>query len=196
MTGTLDTTREAVLDAARDGFAADGVRATTMDAIADLAGVGVATVYRRFPRKALLVEAVALRESLAAITAVEDRIARAVTLPDKLVAGFAASAHEVAGRPLLRAVVDGDPELVEVLAASGSWQPLLHVVRTSIESVLDAHRDQLRPGVDPRVLAEVFARLVVSLAMLPGGAIPADDEDAIGQFATTYLLPLLGEYPT
>ena len=45
-----------VLEAARDAFAELGLDAT-MDEIASRAGVGVATVYRRFPDKGLMVEA-------------------------------------------------------------------------------------------------------------------------------------------
>jgi AcrR family transcriptional regulator len=48
-----------VLTAAREAFAADGLDAQ-VDDIAHRAGVGVGTVYRHFPTKEALVEAVAL----------------------------------------------------------------------------------------------------------------------------------------
>ncbi len=48
--------RALILGAAREVFAQIGLDAT-MDQIADRAGVGVATVYRRFPDKGLLIEA-------------------------------------------------------------------------------------------------------------------------------------------
>lgn len=48
--------RQRILAAAADAFAQDGL-AVTMDEIARRAGVGVGTVYRRFPDKDLLVEA-------------------------------------------------------------------------------------------------------------------------------------------
>src|SRR3954470_15931487 len=48
--------RERILAAAADAFAAGGL-AVTMDEIARQAGVGVGTVYRRFPDKELLIEA-------------------------------------------------------------------------------------------------------------------------------------------
>ena len=50
--------RERVLAAARETFAADGLDAQ-MDDVAQRAGVGVGTVYRHFPTKEALVEAVA-----------------------------------------------------------------------------------------------------------------------------------------
>ena len=48
--------RQRILTAAADAFAAGGL-AVTMDEIARRAGVGVGTVYRRFPDKELLIEA-------------------------------------------------------------------------------------------------------------------------------------------
>jgi AcrR family transcriptional regulator len=48
--------RERILAAATDAFARGGL-AVTMDEIARRAGVGVGTVYRRFPDKELLIEA-------------------------------------------------------------------------------------------------------------------------------------------
>jgi AcrR family transcriptional regulator len=48
--------RQRILEAARDAFAADGL-AVTLDEIARRAGVGVGTVYRRFPDKEQLIEA-------------------------------------------------------------------------------------------------------------------------------------------
>jgi AcrR family transcriptional regulator len=50
--------RERVLSAARETFASDGLDAQ-MDAVARRAGVGVGTVYRHFPTKEALVDAVA-----------------------------------------------------------------------------------------------------------------------------------------
>src|ERR671933_90846 len=48
--------RQRILDAARELFAERGL-AVTLNDVADHAGVGVGTVYRRFPDKAELVEA-------------------------------------------------------------------------------------------------------------------------------------------
>src|SRR3954449_13048651 len=48
--------RERILAAAADAFAEGGL-AVTMDEIARRAGVGVGTIYRRFPDKELLIEA-------------------------------------------------------------------------------------------------------------------------------------------
>ena len=46
-----DATTVRILDAAYDALSHGGVRRTTMNQIAETAGLGVATVYRRFPRE-------------------------------------------------------------------------------------------------------------------------------------------------
>lgn len=48
--------RQRILEAAREAFAEEGLR-VTLDEIAHRAGVGVGTVYRRFPDKEQLIEA-------------------------------------------------------------------------------------------------------------------------------------------
>lgn len=62
--------RERILDAAREVFAAQGVDAP-MSAVARRAGVGVATLYRRFPTRTALATA-AFAEQLALCTAAFD----------------------------------------------------------------------------------------------------------------------------
>src|SRR5258707_11371813 len=63
--------RRRILEAAGEGFAERGL-GVTMDDIAERADVGVGTVYRRFPEKELLVEAL-----------FEDRVEELVSLDRK-----------------------------------------------------------------------------------------------------------------
>ena len=50
--------RRAILDAATTSFLSNGYLGTSMDEIARTAGVGPATLYRRFPTKEALLDAV------------------------------------------------------------------------------------------------------------------------------------------
>ena len=63
--------RQRILEAAREAFAEDGL-AVTLDEIARRAGVGVGTIYRRFPDKEQLIDAL-----------FEERIGEVVALADE-----------------------------------------------------------------------------------------------------------------
>jgi len=62
---------DALLTAAREAFAADGAGASLED-IARRAGVGIGTLYRNFPTRDALVEAVYVEEVEAVVRAAED----------------------------------------------------------------------------------------------------------------------------
>src|SRR5689334_24275830 len=62
---------DALIAAARDAFAADGAGASLED-IARRAGVGIGTLYRNFPTRDALVEAVYVEEVEAVVRAAED----------------------------------------------------------------------------------------------------------------------------
>jgi AcrR family transcriptional regulator len=102
--------RERVLDAARECFAQAGLDAQ-MDEIAATAGVGVGTVYRHFPTKQALAEAIAAdhfdRLAASALEGLED--------PDPW-EGFASflrsSAQAQAGDRALAEVMAAEPEVM------------------------------------------------------------------------------------
>jgi AcrR family transcriptional regulator len=75
--------RQRILEAARDAFAEEGL-SVTLDEIAHRAGVGVGTVYRRFPDKELLVEAL-FEDEMTAFVAMGDECLRAEDSWDGLV---------------------------------------------------------------------------------------------------------------
>lgn len=101
---------DAVLDAARACVLAVGVRRTTLTDIARKAGVSRMTLYRRWPDVQTIVGDLMTREWLAlADSVVQDAPGDARTrLVDTLVRGTRA----FRGHPLLRKIVEVDPELL------------------------------------------------------------------------------------
>ncbi len=83
--------RRRILDAARDVYAAHGV-GVGVDAVARAAGVGVGTLYRRFPTKEDLLRAIVEDR----VEQLEARLAEAVAVPDAWDA-FVRAAEEFAG---------------------------------------------------------------------------------------------------
>lgn len=144
-----------VLDAADDLLSADGAEAFTTNRLASAAGIPVGSVYRYFPDKSAIVEALALRywsdfEDLVAAAAETDEREPlsdpgAVVL-DALAAGFRA-------RPGFLALWYGGLRTEQVRDAT---RPTRGAIARSIERILSTHW----PGADPESRATV-ARMVV-----------------------------------
>lgn len=188
-----DETTNRILDAALHCFAAGGVRKTTMNAIAAKAGVGVATVYRRYPQKLQLVQSVLIREAVQLVDNVDVAIAGAESFEDELVTGFVAFARELSARSFLRDMADTDIVSDAVAAMPGNGSPLLGLGRAYLANLIENWKNagHLSTDLDANLIGEIYARLAHSLAMIPEGAIPLENPDRARDFARRYLLPLL-----
>jgi AcrR family transcriptional regulator len=148
--------RRRILDAARAVFAEHGL-SVGVDAVAREAGVGVGTVYRRFPTKEDLLDAVMIDRTEALCA----RLAELDGVPDPW-AAFSAAAETLAG------TIAGDRGLFQVLQeAQGVLMAPDHVRRSAMEAIgpllrraQDAGvvRDDLEP-LDVLALCSVAARL-------------------------------------
>lgn len=189
-----DVTTERILDAAYRELTRDGVRRTTMNQIADTAGLGVATVYRRFPQKARLVEAVLLREATRVTAEVDEAMTQAATVEEQAATGFTAFAHFISDRPLLVRLLRGDTDHDgEAVAPGALVDQFMVMARDYIAGWIRGLQDEGRYlGVDADIVAEIQARLAVSLVLAPEGRIPMQDDGATRAFARKYLVPLLG----
>ena len=191
---TVDASIERILDAALVELAEGGARRTTMNQIADAAGLGVATVYRRFPRKAQLIEAVLVREAERIIAEVDAAIEQEETVEEQSAAGFTVFAHAVADRPFLVRLMRGDGDRDgETVPAGELADQVMALVRDYLARFIRDLQDEGRYlDIDADLVAEIQARLALSLVLAPEGRIPMHDDSATRAFATKYLVPLLG----
>ena len=109
--------RERVLTAAREVFAEQG-REAQMDDVARRAAVGVGTVYRHFPTKEALVDAIAVEAFERLLAIAKEQARRDDNAWDALVTTLWAGAEILAGDKALSAImsemygpVSADPEL-------------------------------------------------------------------------------------
>ena len=188
-----DEIERRIVDAAAACFIRDGVGKSTMVGIAAEAGVGVATVYRRFGHKENLVGVTLLAEVQRFLDELTDRLAAAGSPEDQLAEGFATFVASLVNRPLLIDALEHDDAagLLPMLTAGAS--PLLAIGSAYIADLIERWQSAygFDDRYDARLIAEIFARLAQSLALTPDGLIPVADEAAARKFARDYLLPLL-----
>lgn len=103
---------DAVLDAARDCVLAVGVRRTTLTDVARRAGVSRMTLYRRWPDVRALVGDVMTREWVAVALGATPGLNTARSARAQLVDGLVDGLRAFRGHPLLRKILEVDPELL------------------------------------------------------------------------------------
>ena len=186
-----DPSARRALDAAREVFQLQGVRATTMEDVAQAAGLGRATVYRKFATKDELVEAVLLDDLRGYLQRLEAVMEAAGDLADQVVEGYIETLRYVREDSLLRVVVDrdGDWGMRYFTVAAG---PVLAAARRYLADRLrEAQRAGLAVDVDADQVAELLVRLCHSLMLTPEGVIPHGDDEATRAFARSVLVPIV-----
>ena len=168
---------EAILDATLELLAERGFAATTMDGIAERAGVGKTTIYRRWSSKEdLILEAVVRFASDLELPRGEGDV-RAVLLEHvRAVTRF--FSDPLAAR--LLAALLGELERNERFAAAYADRVVVPLRGPLVERLVSARADgQLRPDTDPEQIADLlvgpaFLRLVFPFGLPPVGPSYAD----------------------
>lgn len=185
---------EKLLESALSAFLDFGIKRTSMGEIARRAGISPATLYRRFESKNDLVEAVSVREAQRFVEYIDKRVQTVDPGEDRLVEIFVAFITAIAGNELLRRLLRTEPDLILPRLTTEAG-PVLAVGRVYLAEKLR----ELRPrevDFDADLIAEVMARLALSLALTPDGLIPLADAEAGRDFARRTLLPMVGLPPS
>jgi len=185
----LDAYSERILEAAREELAAYGLRRTTLEDIAARAGVGRATLYRRFANRDTLLAALVAREAGRLIANVDAQMRACETPSERLVAAFVAFISQLREHRLLRRVVVSDPdEILPILTSPAT----LALGRDYIAGQAARERAAgARLTAEPSVIGELLARFAHSLALTPETLLPLDDEEALTELARATLVPLV-----
>ncbi|MFC8046206.1 TetR/AcrR family transcriptional regulator [Nocardia sp. NPDC057353] len=191
----LEPKSRRIVDAARDCFAEVGFEETTMVRIAEGAGVGVATVYRRFGTKSALVRYALMAESQRVGVVVVQALRDSAGPVSGLAEIFAAYVTEAtAPRLLTRSlrVSSAATELADFLTGD----EFIEQGRLLFAQYIEYWQARGELGrFDAHVVAELFVRLVMSIISNPHGALPLTDADAAREFARRHLAPLLFPHP-
>jgi AcrR family transcriptional regulator len=186
-----DALFDRVAAAALDEFVEHGIRRTSMEDVARRAGVSRMTVFRRFASKQGLVEVVIAREVRRGMQELDLLWEGAETLEDRLVAGFEFAGRYVRGHPLFDRLLRSEPEvLLPPLTLEGG--PVLELYRSLIAHRLQAEVKAGRAATsDIDGVAEVIARLAISLLLTRDGTITLDDPHSVRRLVNLTLIPML-----
>ncbi len=186
--GEDDPTRTQILDAAVEEATRVGLERVTVEQVVRTAGLGRMTVYRRFPRRDDLVEALVVREGERFLAAVAAGLEGEVEPPDRLAGGFVAAMRFVRDHPMLKRLAHADPGSVTATVAANDALLLRMGSEFIVGSILGEHPDaQTRSA---QRVADLFARLFLTYVALPPSDPDPYDDEALHAFGRDVLAPL------
>ena len=186
-----DAAVERILDAALEQFQSVGLRRSSMEDVARRAGLSRVTIYRRFPQKDRLLEALLLRECRRLLGDMRALMLPLATQEQRIVEGFSFALRTMRGHPLLQRLMAIEPEnLLPVMTLQAG--PVVAIVSGFIaQQIRDAQRRGEVPAYDPRPVAEILTRIAQSLILTPQGGVPLDSERQVRAFARDYIVPIV-----
>ena len=127
--------RERILEVAKDAFTRSGAN-TSLDEIAREAGVGPGTLYRHFPSREALLEAV-YRSEMEKLAAAEEKFAQELPPVEALRAWLLLFVDYIAAKqiiaPALNALV-GDPKKLFEASYARIWDAIRALVKRAVKS--------------------------------------------------------------
>lgn len=185
-----------ILDAARDLFARKGFEAARMDEVATAVGVTKPAVYRYFPGKDRLIEAL-LEEDLAVPSrALNAWIGEHDGSARELLEGFATRLDDLRGGGLARgylmlAMDEGDrrPEIAGFIREQILAPGLLALAAAFAKLMA---RGELAAGHDPQLMARLFfAPFLQATLGTAGYALPVGDAEALARYRAFHVAAFL-----
>jgi TetR/AcrR family transcriptional regulator len=177
-----------ILDAAQRIFEQYGARRANVEDVARAAGVSRSTLYRAYPNKDALLDAVLVRQ-FDAFLAELDRVASGLAPREAVVECFTRGMALTREIPLLARLVETEPEIITGVGASSHSSMVLgaadQVARTLRRSGATMPDDELH------VVAELMLRLAYTYLLNPRGQLDMTDDDAVREYARRYLAPLV-----
>jgi AcrR family transcriptional regulator len=178
----------AILDAAQRVFEQYGARRANVEDVARAAGVSRSTLYRAYPNKEALLDAVLMRQ-LGDFMAELDRVASGLPPQEAVVECFTRGIALTREIPLLARLVETEPEIITG-AGANSHSSL--VIGTADQVAKTLRRSgATMPDDELHVVAELMLRLAYTYLLNPRGNLDLTDEAAVRAYAARYLAPLV-----
>lgn len=192
-----ETVSARLLDATEKLLADKGIRSTTMQQVAERAGVSRAWLYRHFPDKPTLVGAAIVRLNAAFWTNAQAELDGIDGFDRQIAAGvrIGRGAYDDPGALLLRLRTD-EPEEFATCAGAGVTGLVPDLGRFWYPYIAAAARTgDIHPGHDLTEVSEWIARVLISLGTVPSDTVDPDDPDRVLAYVRRYLMPALVAEP-
>ena len=167
----------------------------TMEDVARRSGVGRATLYRRFPTKDALIDALVLAEARRYLDGSARARSRADTLEDRLVYGTVFTVTFLREHTLLKKLLRTEPETIlpSLTVDAGAILDFatdhsVALLRTDLYGTGKTTAAQER---HLRTVAELHTRLTLSFIVTPHTGIRLATIDDTRAYVRTYLLPMV-----
>lgn len=190
---SAEESKEAFLDAAERLFISPGYRASSMELVAREAGYSRGSIYRHFPTRDSLVEALIQRITQRHMGNILERLPADAGPLDILVESTVIVATELVHDPLLKTISDqSDEGIVGHMLANNAT--LVQMVESVIEDMLASDGgDQFRRDLRPKDLAQFFISTSISMLL---GVIPGSEEpETARRYIDVFVLPAILEHP-
>ena len=187
-----ERTRQHVIEVAHACVRRVGIRRLAMEAVAEEAGLSRAALYRHFPNKQALVDAVLEENAHRFRRELDALLEPETTLADR-VGAAARFGHFPPRDLLLLGLSETDPASLAMLLTTGAHQFLERATRFWTPYVEAAQASgEVSASLDAAQSAEWIARSLFGLATLPAVTYDADDPAAVERYARTYIVARLG----
>ena len=174
-----------------------GIRRITMEDVARRSGVGRATLYRRFPTKGALVDAVVLAEARRFLEGDAQAWAHGTTLEDRVVYSTVFSVTFMREHSLLKKLLRTEPETIlpSLTVDAGAildyaTEHSVGLLRAALYGSAETTEAQER---HLRTVAELHTRLTLSFIVTPHTSINLASLDDTRDYVRNYLMPMIAE---
>ncbi|ORA31499.1 TetR/AcrR family transcriptional regulator [Mycobacterium aquaticum] len=184
-----------ILAAALEQAELVGIRRTTMEDVARRSGVGRATLYRRFPTKDALIDALVLAEARRYLEGSDRARAQAETLEDRMVFDTVFTVTFLREHALLKKLLRTEPETIlpSLTVDAGAiidfaTEHSAAQLRTDLYGTAETTEAQER---HLRTVAELHTRLTLSFIVTPHSSIKLTTLEDTREYVRTYMLPMV-----
>ncbi|AFM15108.1 transcriptional regulator [Mycolicibacterium chubuense NBB4] len=186
---TAEQARTVLMDAAERSILQRGFQASTMDVIAREAGYSRAAMYRHFPNRRRLLEALVARKTHRHQIEILQRMPENACLTDVLVESLVIVATELIHDPLLQTLSEQTDEgtVAHLVADAPALPELVEQLVEAIGADDTAHR--IRPGLATGDIGQFIISTAITMLL---GVIPdIDKPDTARRYIQTFVLPAI-----